>query len=458
MPLRDLTLLAFFVASVPVCFFRPFYGIALWVVVAFLNPQSFTWASFWVFPWATAVALPTLLGVLVFERRLGRLVSREVGLMVILWIWFTITTVVSVNLPEFAHHAVETHERWSFVSKVLLMTLCTVVVVNSFERLRYLVMTIAACFGFYVLKSAPFIIATGGVHRLYGPDRSMVADNTALGLALNMTLPLYYYLAQTETKRWLKNLLWFLFFITIPAIFFTYSRGAVLGLAAVFLVMLLQSRRRLTLVPVVVAGLVIATAFAPEKWRDRMDPSRQEGIDLSGQARLDAWQYARALAAEYPITGGGFETYTEELYARYWPGRIGPIYGPHSVYFRVLAEHGYVGLGLYMLLVLSCFATAHGLRKRARSRGDSEVGQYAHMFQLSLVGFLVSGIFLGHSYFDYYFTIVACITILNQVARERWAAAPEPVPASVTVSLGPGAPPRREFGLPAAQLSGSGRK
>ena len=74
----------------------------------------------------------------------------------------------------------------------------------------------------------------------------MIADNNDFGLALNMTLPLYFYLAQTEHKRWLKRLFAALFVMTIPAIFFTYSRGALVGLAAVVMLMFLQSRRRFT--------------------------------------------------------------------------------------------------------------------------------------------------------------------------------------------------------------------
>jgi hypothetical protein len=48
------------------------------------------------------------------------------------------------------------------------------------------------------------------------------------------------------------------------------------------------------------------------------------------------------------------------------------------------------------------------------------------MLQASLAGFLVPGFFLGRAYFDYYFTIVACITILGRIASERWALAPRP--------------------------------
>lgn len=421
MPLRGLFLLGFFLVSIPVCFLRPFYGIVLWTIVAFLNPQSFTWTAFDAFPWAVSVAVPTMLGMLVFDRKFERLASRELGLLVLLWIWFTVTTLVSTSLPEFAHHATDTWDKWRFVSKILLMTVCTIPIVSSFQRLRYLVITIAACFGVFVVKAFPFVIATGGAYRLYGPERSMIADNTDFGLALTMTLPLYFCLAQAEKKGWLKGLFWLLFVLTIPAIFFTYSRGALIGLGVVFFVMVLQSRRRLVLLPVAVLGVVFALSFAPGKWQDRMDFMRPDVVDASAQSRLNAWEYARRLAADYPITGGGFATFTEELYERYWPGTIGNIYGAHSIYFQVLAEHGYVGLGLYLLLILSCFLRTWRLRTAARLHNDNEVGQYAHMFRLSLIAFLISGAFLGRAYFDYFFTIIACVIILDRAARDRWA-------------------------------------
>jgi probable O-glycosylation ligase (exosortase A-associated) len=207
----------------------------------------------------------------------------------------------------------------------------------------------------------------------------------------------------------------------MPAIFFTYSRGALVGLAAVLAVMLLQVRRRLFLVPVIVLGTVIAVYFAPAAWQERMDPTREDAVDASARGRLQAWAFARALAAEYPITGGGFSTFTEELYHRYWPEDIYNIYGPHSIYFQVLAEHGFIGLGLYLMLVLSCLASSRRLKKRGHSRGDPHIAHYAQMFQLSLIGFLISGTFLGRAYFDYFFTVVACIVILERAARDRWA-------------------------------------
>ena len=428
MPIRGIVLLIFFLASLPVCFVRPFYGILLWTIVAFLNPQSFIWRTAYTgfvstFPWAMAVAIPTLIGLPLFCRGwMRRLAVREVLLLVALWVWFTITSVVSANTPLFQHHADDTWYRWDFVSKVFLMTLVTIAVVDNFEKLRVLVMVMAGCFGFFVLKALPFMILTGGTFRLYGPERSMVADNNDLGLAFNMTLPLFFFLAQNESRRWLKWFYAFLGMITVPAIFFTYSRGALVGLVVVFGLMFLQWKRRFILIPVVTVAALIAMLFAPEAWKERMDPMRPDAVDGSARSRLNSWTFSLRLANDYPIAGGGFETFTQPLFDRYAPNPI-DVHGPHSIYFGVLAEHGYIGLLLYLSLILSCFAGTSRVIKLARLHRDQLVLNYGNMFRFSLVAFLVSGAFLGRAYFDYFLAIVACMTILRRLSFSRWAAA-----------------------------------
>jgi probable O-glycosylation ligase (exosortase A-associated) len=342
-------------------------------------------------------------------------------LIVILWIWFTITSLLSVDTPLFMHHSEGTWLRWQLVTKILAMSLVAVVIVDSFARLRMLVLVIAGCFGFFVLKSIPFVITTGGQYRLYGPEASMIADNNAFGLALNMTLPLFLFLAQSESSPWLKRLLWLLFVCTIPAIFFTYSRGALVGLVATMGLMFLQLRRRLALAPVIVMAVAVALLFAPESWQNRMDPTREDAIDGSARSRLNAWQFAWNLAADFPVSGGGFNTYTRELFPLYAPAVTETIHGPHSIYFQVLAEHGYTGLALYAALILSSLAGSWQLAREAGRREDYRVGQYATMFRFSLVGFLTSGAFLGLAYFDYFFTIVVCLAILKNVAHAEWA-------------------------------------
>jgi len=148
-----------------------------------------------------------------------------------------------------------------------------------------------------------------------------------------------------------------------------------------------------------------------------MDPG--QGLDDSARERLNAWTFSWNLAADYPITGGGFATFTPELFARYAPSAT-DVRGPHSVYFQILGEHGFVGLLLYLTLISSCLMTVRRLATRARYRGDVQIANYAHMFQFSMVGFLVSGLFLGRAYFDYFFSIIACLVILEALAQKEW--------------------------------------
>lgn len=405
------------------CFVRPFYGVLLWAVVAFLNPQQYIWGGAAFFPWAMAVAIPTLAGMLFFSRGWRNLASFKVFLLVVLWLWFTVTSLVSTSTTIFMDHAGDTWFQWRFVSKVLLMTGVTIAVVDSFARLRILVMVMAGSLGFYVAKALPFIFLTGGAFRLYGPANSMIADNNDFGLALNMTLPLFFFLAQSESNPWIRRLCAFLFLITIPAIFFTYSRGALVGLAAVGGLMLIRLKQRWLIAPVIVLGMLGAIMFAPQSWRDRMNPG--QGLDNSARERINAWTFSWNLASDYPITGGGFATFTPELFARYAP-TANDVKGPHSVYFQVLGEHGFVGLFLYLSLVVSCLLSVGRLAKRAQYHEDAVIANYARMFQFSIIGFLVSGLFLGRAYFDYFLSIVGCLIILEAVARREWARTVEP--------------------------------
>lgn len=417
-PVRDIVVIALIVISLPVCFIRPFFGILVWTVVALLNPHRFAWAvAHDQLPVAMLVGAATLAGFVLFFPGLRGFFVREVWLLLVLWVWFTITTLHNTNMPIFAHFAADTWFRWQFVSKVLLMTLVTVAIVNSWERLRVFLFVMAASLGILVVKAIPFIIVTGGAFRLYGPDGSALDDNNALGLGLVMTLPMFLFLARTESSRRLRWLLGFVFVATIPSIFFTYSRGALIALASVLFLMALRMRQRALLMLILVVTALFAVYLMPEKWQRRMD-FRQEGalMDDSALSRINAWTYSWRLALDYPWTGGGFEAFTPELFRLYAPNSR-DVHGPHSIYFGVLAEHGFIGLGLYLSLVASSFVSLRRVGRRARLWGNDRAAYYAVMLQFSLVAFLIGGAFLGRAYFDYYFMIVACTIILRRLCR-----------------------------------------
>lgn len=425
MPVRDLIFTAVFLACLPACFFRPFWGVLMWTVVSLLNPHAFLWAVTNEFPWATLVAIPTLAGYVCFSFKLHRLMAREIFLIVALWGWFTFTSLYNTHQPEFAHFAQNTWQKWNFVSKILLMTLATAGIVDTWERFRTLLLVISGCLGFLVTKALPFMILTGGSFRLYGPPGSMLADNNDFGLALNMTMPFYFFMARTDPDSRVRKVMTFLFLVTVPAVFFTYSRGALFGLAAVMVFILMRLRQKFLLIPILLLAGLFAVFLTPDQWQQRMD-FRREGalIDASALSRINSWTYCWRLVQEHPLTGGGFEAFTPALFYRYAPDPR-DVHGPHSIYFGVLAEHGFVGLGLYLTLLLSTFLTLRQQVKFARVHDDEQIDGYGNALRVSLVGFMVSGAFLGRAYFDYYFTIIACAVILKTLCKSQENEAPD---------------------------------
>jgi putative inorganic carbon (HCO3(-)) transporter len=417
--MRDIVLLSLLAISLPICLVRPFFGVVLWTLLAFLNPQSFTWGAARQASPALAIAIPTLAGFFICCPNWKRLICRETLLLLVLWLWFTATAYNANHTAIFADNAANTWFRWNSVSKILLMTLVTIGMVHTWNRLRWLMLTIAFAFGLMVLKTVPFLIVSGGGARLYGPENSMIADNNDFGLALNLVLPFFFFLAKTETRPIVKKIMAICFAATIPAIMFTYSRGALLGLIAVLLCMLMQARQKAILIPVGILALCFGAFFTPQAWRDRMTNTADGSLDASALSRVNAWTYAWRLASDYPLMGGGFDDFDQELFERYAPNPK-DVHGPHSIYFGVLAEHGFIGLSLYLALVATCFFTLQGIVRKARIQGDARTQHYANLLRFALVGFLVSGAFLGRAYFDFYFTIVACVVILRHLSQSEW--------------------------------------
>jgi probable O-glycosylation ligase (exosortase A-associated) len=181
-------------------------------------------------------------------------------------------------------------------------------------------------------------------------------------------------------------------------------------------------------------GVPLAMSNLPDKWFGRMETIQTYEEDRSARGRLEAWQVATRIASDHPFMGGGFRTFTREQFDRYGfrEGR-----DAHSIYFQVLGEHGFVGLALYLGLILSTLLSLRRLvRRRPDHPGKAWIPECARMVEASLVGYLIAGAFLSMSYFDLFYGLVALTVLLKVLAAQpvpaeqaiAAAAAPAPVP------------------------------
>jgi putative inorganic carbon (HCO3(-)) transporter len=420
--MRDFLVLAIILGSIPFCFIRPFFGAMMWVWVAYFNPHRFAYGMAYDFPVATVIAIPTLLGLVFFRNVNKGVFVRETVMLLVFWAWIIITYINATQVAIFADHVDDARFQLIRVSKVLLMTIVLILVVTSKKRLDTLFLVTAFSFGALAIKGALFGLTTGGNFRIWGPPDSFVYDNNDLGLALNMTLPVMFYMTREVESPRLRKLLWASFYCSILAVILSYSRGALLGLSVVLAAISLKSKHKLIAGALLAVFAVLVLTFAPSAWMSRMGNFAHGELDESAEGRLHAWEFAWVFASQYPIMGGGFETFTPALEARFTPQY--QFAGPHSIYFQTLGEQGFVGLGIFLFVLGGTFYTLRTMRRRVRGQPSfAWVTNYSNMLEICLLAYVVSGAFLPRAYFDLWFQLAAAAALLKILYKQELSSA-----------------------------------
>jgi len=426
--LRDVVLLFVIAGLVPVSALRPWLGILAWYWIAFMVPQGLTWGFARTLPVAMLIGCATLIGWVFTKERKPIPRTLTVFAVLVMAAHFTLTTIL-------AYDSQLAWGKWDWVSKALLMTFVTMSLFQDRERLRWLYMVPALGLGFYGLKGGLWVLRTGGGERVYGPDMSFFADNNGLGLALCMILPMLLYLSREEPRPWLKKILRVAFCFSVIAILFTYSRGAFLGLVITVTILIWRSPWRVRFGTAILIGALVAAPLLPAGLWDRIqsisNQDSEDTRDMSTQGRLDAWRISWHVALDRPFTGAGFRAlWNEEIHLLYFHGANSrAAHDAHSLYFEVLEEHGFLGFGLYLLVLGSTLLTLWQIRKRWSGHAEhGYLANYAEMTQLCLYSFLVAGAFVTVAYFDLYFYFVASSVMLRSLSDQaEQSLAPAPV-------------------------------
>ena len=264
---------------------------------------------------------------------------------------------------------------------------------------------------FFGIKGGIFAVLTGGEFRVYGPPESHIEDNNSISVALIMMVPLLVFLIQQSKRRAIRIGLLASIVLSTAAILASYSRGAFVSGCAMLTFLALKSRRRVMFIGLLVLVLPIMLAAMPEQWWDRMATISSDNPDSSVLGRYNAWSMTWNLALDHPVFGGGFAIYEPDVFARYAPDPTN-IHSAHSIYFQMLGEHGFVGLGLFLLLAFLTWRTGSRVI-RASSRSDQMWrADLAKALQVSMVGFLVGGLTVNIGYWDvYYFELVLMVAL-----------------------------------------------
>jgi probable O-glycosylation ligase (exosortase A-associated) len=436
--MRGLLFFVVYVSSLPLIFVSPFYGVLIWYVFSLGNYHTLIWGGpFSDLNYAYPIAIFTCISWLFSRTDKKQIPLTPLAVCTLLFMfWMTVSSFFALA------PSVMVWSKWIETEKILFMCLVGYALTTTRDRVNQLIWAIVLALGVWGVKGSILSLLHGG-GMIHGPDAGRNADNNHFAVALIIIIPLILYRWQLAANRHLRRGLMVMAFLVTLATILTYSRGALLGLAAAGAVFWLRSRAKLASGILILAVGVSVYALLPENWFDRMATIENYEEDGSATSRIDFWKASLRIAANNPLLGGGFNV-------TLWPNAVNPLLigtdipryhsgkATHSSYFEVLSEHGWVGLGLFLGAAFCAWFDCWWLIRHSRNRPDlAWANLLGRMGQATLVGYFVSGAFQSLAYLDEYWCVLFLFDAARLVVR-RHIASPAGASAMLLRKTSPG--------------------
>jgi len=421
---RDIFLVLAILVALGMTLRWPFVGVLLWTWFALQNPHQETYGFPRTAPLNLVIAIVTIGSWLLSRERKVPATGFIFWMIIAFLMWMTFNSFFAFA-PDFSWPL------WDRTWKTVALGMVIAATATDRVRIHALVWIVVVSLFYYGAKGGLFTLMTGGNYHVLGPAATMIGDNNTLAVALLMTLPFANYLRTQSADKRVAAALLVGIVLTAIAILGTYSRGALIGIAALGLLGLLRMRHKIIYLSVAAAFVVFVVAFMPAKYWGRMntidtavvtstdssttvtDSSKE---DTSFHGRIVAWKVATMYARDHFPFGAGFAgAVLGPVFNHYFPDENA--HAAHSIYFEVLGDHGFIGLALYLTILAAAFLKCSKMIAVSRRQPDRRwITDLAIAIQASLFVFCVSGAALSMAYYDLFIIDVMLLLPLGGLA------------------------------------------
>ena len=400
---------------------RPFIGAAMWLWVAMHYPNGWVYNFAGSFRYNLIIVVCAFLSYLTWQEK-DKLESDKLTFLIIAFLlWTLISSIFTLSIAEIVW------AEWIEFLKITLLYIFATLVLRTQLHINVFIWALALSVGFYGCLEGLKYISSGGAHRIAGLGGHVLSDRNDLALAFNMMLPLLVYLISISKYKWVKLGLMCAVVLNVVAIIGTYSRGGTLALIIVGGYFWLQSKRKVMYALLISVSLLVASNYVPSSWTNRMDTMETAQVDSSFLGRVLAWKHAILMANDNPILGGGFKAgQTGYLWWSYdAAGSFNDIVdtshmnkvafkAAHSIYFQVLGDHGYIGLLLFLGIIITAYRKASRVAKQAKEANHNEsIIKLCSLLKVSLIAYCAGGAGVSLAYFDMFYAILAIIFVID---------------------------------------------
>ncbi len=435
--MRDIALLSGFLAMLMIgrVFRYPHTGVLLWCWTAMVVPNTYVYGFAAVIPFNKIIAIITLLAWLLSNQNKRIPLNATVVLMIIFGALGTLSALFGIAKTDV------TMAEWEKFIKIIVFFFVVTGIISTKNQIDALLYAIFLSLGFHGIVSGAKFFASAGGHHVYGPQGSIIGDNNHFALAMIALLPIIAYLYRQTTTRTLRLALIGSGILTVFTVMGTFSRGGLLGIAAVGALAFLRSKKKLSYLAIVIPLIVAAIAFAPERWSSRMDTIATANQDHSFMGRVIAWKQSTLIAIDHPLLGGGFHAVQDfYVWTHYAATKFSQLdfistdfpdpfaaHAAHSVYFQVLGDLGFLGLLIFLAILISAWRNASVVIRKTRQNNEL---RWAHdlsvSLQYSLMAYMISGAALSLAYFDFVYMVFAVLVVLRKMLSEQEAKLEKP--------------------------------
>jgi len=417
--LRMLLAIAFILYGARQALRGPFHGLLFYLAIAYFRPETWVWGDqLQSLNLSFIVGLYVVIATVLSQNERLRW-NLPVGLMILLCLHSLVGTLVSG------------HVEWSFFwwkgfAKTVLITTLIVSLVNTERRFRLTVLVISLALGFESVKQGwAFILLQQAEANLNSVE--ILGDNNGVAVGMLMLTSVLLAMLQTSPRFIQKAGFAFMAIGAVARALATFSRGGLLSLGAMCAVYWTRSRHRFAmgLVIAVIAGGLLS--MMPQRFWDRMGTitTDQEQMETSSAGRVYFWGLAVRMANDHPLLGVGnagfqarYDDY-DESHGAYGHGRA-----VHSTWFGMLAEQGYVGLTIFVWIIVLAFVAA-GRARRLTVKQPVRIMTFtfAGAMQAALITVVVGGTFLSYHYVEILWHFLGLSFAIRQIAEQPVAAA-----------------------------------
>ena len=171
MSLRDILVALFILGSLPICFRRPFVGLLLFSVLAYMRLQDLTWGFAREQRWSLLVATVMVGGWFAAREKYPPVLSLRTGLLAFLVVW--------IGLGHFFAHGDAPIEWVGYIeyAKIVFIAIFTTALVRTREQLRIVLWVIAMSFAFYGVMDGVQGILRGGALYIINFEADLFSGN-----------------------------------------------------------------------------------------------------------------------------------------------------------------------------------------------------------------------------------------------------------------------------------------